>query len=163
MVTSFSCFWSITGRIFRGMDGMKIYAARVLSQNMVYLPSHHNPYLTVMTIEDIQAICAKQRGVTEDIKWEVHLCFNVGGKMFLMTSPDQVPCQASIKVADEDFDEITSKQGFMPAPYLARYKWVHIDDITRLSKKQWEAYIETAYRLVASRLPTKVRKQIGLV
>jgi len=115
-----------------------------------------------MTIEDIQSICRKFPGVTEDIKWEDHLCFNVGGKMFLITAPDAVPCTASIKVADEHFDEITAVEGFTPAPYLARYKWVWMDDIRRLSKKQWEAYIDTAYHLVASRLPAKVKKKIGL-
>jgi len=82
--------------------------------------------------------------------------------MFLITAPDAVPCSASIKVADENFDEISAREGFMPAPYLARYKWVWMDDIRRLSKKQWEAYIDTAYHLVASRLPLKTKKQLGL-
>lgn len=127
--------------------------------NAYYLRHGTHP---LMTIDDIQAICGKYRGVTEDIKWENHLCFNIGGKMFLITAPDSVPCSASIKVADEDFDEISSKQGFMPAPYLARYKWVFMDDIRRLSKKQWEAYIDTAYNLIASKLPAKLKKQIAL-
>ena len=99
--------------------------------------------------------------MTQDIKWDNHLCFNVGGKMFLITAPDEVPCSASIKVPEENFEEITGKKGFMPAPYLARYKWVWMDDIRRLSRKQWEEYIDHAYHLVASKLPSKVRKQIG--
>lgn len=115
-----------------------------------------------MTIEDIQEICEKYRGVTQDIKWEDHLCFMVGGKMFLITAPDAVPCSASIKVADESFDEIAAMEGLMPAPYLARYKWVWMDDISRLSRRQWESFIDTAYHVVASKLPSKVKKQIGL-
>jgi predicted DNA-binding protein (MmcQ/YjbR family) len=115
-----------------------------------------------MTIEDLQSMCKNYRGVTEDIKWEDHLCFNIGGKMFLVTAPDAVPCSASIKVADEDFDEISSREGFMPAPYMARYKWVHMDDIRRLSKKEWVQFIDTAYHLVAAKLPAKNRKQLGL-
>jgi predicted DNA-binding protein (MmcQ/YjbR family) len=115
-----------------------------------------------MTIEDIQKICRKYPGVTEDIKWQDHLCFNIGGKMFLITAPEVVPCSASIKVTDDTFDEISSKEGFMPAPYMARHKWVWMDDIRRLSKKQWEAYIDTSYYLVASKLPLKTKKQIGL-
>lgn len=115
-----------------------------------------------MTIEDIQKICSQYRGVTQDIKWEDHLCFNVGGKMFLITAPDAVPVSASIKVSGENFEEISARQGFMPAPYLARYKWVWMDDITRLSSKEWHAYIETAYHLVASKLPSRLRKEIGI-
>jgi predicted DNA-binding protein (MmcQ/YjbR family) len=81
--------------------------------------------------------------------------------MFLITSPDRVPVSASFKVANEEFEELSSREGFMPAPYLARYKWVHLDDVNRLSKKQWEYYAAESYRLIAERLPAKIRKKIG--
>ena len=116
----------------------------------------------IMTVEDIQDICKKYRGVTQDIKWEDHLCFSVGGKMFLITAPDDVPTSASIKVSEEAFEQLSDREGFMPAPYLARYKWIWMDDINRLSKKEWESYISMAYNLVASRLAGRVKKQIGL-
>lgn len=115
-----------------------------------------------MTIDAIQRICEKLPGVTEDIKWENHLCFNVGGKMFLITAPDEVPVSASIKVSEPDFDELAEKEGFMPAPYLARYKWIFVDDISRLSPKQWEKYITDAHQLIASKLPARVKKELGL-
>ncbi|MCD6065431.1 MAG: hypothetical protein K0S33_257 [Bacteroidetes bacterium] len=115
-----------------------------------------------MDISEIQKICKKHKGVTEDIKWENHLCFNIGGKMFLVTAPDHVPVSASFKVSDEAFDELSSKKGFMPAPYMARHKWVHLDDIKRVSKKQWEQYIAESYTLVASKLPAKLKKEIGI-
>ena len=115
-----------------------------------------------MTLEDIQAICRKLKGVTQDIKWENHVCFNVGGKMFLITAPDDIPVSASIKVSDQAFDELSEKEGFMPAPYLARYKWIRMDDIRRFSKKQWEVYIAEAHSLVAAKLSARTKKQLGL-
>ncbi len=115
-----------------------------------------------MTIEKIQAICKQLNGVTVDIKWNDHLCFNVGGKMFLVTSPDQVPPTASFKVTDEQFDELSAKEGFKPQPYMAKYKWINIDNISRLSKKEWEFYIGQSYKLVASKLPKKIKKEVGL-
>ncbi|MBA2613027.1 MAG: MmcQ/YjbR family DNA-binding protein [Bacteroidetes bacterium] len=115
-----------------------------------------------MTIEDLQTICKKLKGVTEDIKWDDHLCFNVGEKMFLVTSPDTIPHSATFKVKDEDFDEYCSKKGFKPAPYLAKHKWVYLDDIKRLSKKQWENAIKTSYELIGSKLPVKLKKEFGL-
>lgn len=115
-----------------------------------------------MTIEDIQSICNKYPGITQDVKWEDHLCFSVARKMFLITAPDATPCTASIRVADEDFEAIAAREGFMPAPYLARYKWVWMDDINRLSLKQWEEFIDNAFRIVASRLPAKTKRQMGL-
>lgn len=118
--------------------------------------------LATLTVEDIQAIVSKLKGVTEDIKWENHLCFNVGGKMFIVTAPDHVPVSASFKVSDEAFEELPQHEGFIPAPYLARYKWIFVDDINRLSKKQWERYIKEAHSLVAAKLPAKARGAIGL-
>ncbi|MDF2449012.1 MAG: hypothetical protein K0R26_1516 [Bacteroidota bacterium] len=114
-----------------------------------------------MTIEDLQSICKNLKGVTEDIKWGDHLCFNIGGKMFLVTTPDTVPHSASFKVSDNDFEELIQQPGFIPAPYLARYKWVHVDDINRISKKQWSYYAEESYHLIASKLSSTIRKQIG--
>jgi predicted DNA-binding protein (MmcQ/YjbR family) len=116
-----------------------------------------------MTIEDIQRICKQYKGVTEDIKWGDHLCFNIGDKMFLVTVPDQSPPSASIKVSDEDFETLPLKDGIIPAPYMARYKWVYLDDINRFSKNQWELYIKQAYQIVASTLPAKKQIQLGLV
>lgn len=141
-------------RNFRGIDFSLFY------RKYFFVPGAYSNIL--MTVEDIQSICRKHHGVTEDIKWEDHLCFSVGRKIFLITAPDRVPCSASVKVSEEAFDEISGMEGFMPAPYLARYKWVRMDDISRLSRKQWEEYIDTAYHLVASRLPLKVKRQIGL-
>ena len=115
-----------------------------------------------MTIEAIQSICKQLPGVTEDIKWEDHLCFNVGDKMFLVTAPDMVPPTASFKVSDEEFDEVSSREGFKPAPYLARHKWVYVDDINRLSKKEWSYFVQQAYTLVAAKLPAKIKKKLGI-
>jgi predicted DNA-binding protein (MmcQ/YjbR family) len=116
-----------------------------------------------MTIEEIQLICEKLPGVTQDIKWENHLCFNVGEKMFLVTAPDGVPPSASIKVSDEEFENLIFFEGIIPAPYMARHKWVHLDTINRFSKKQWQFYIPQAYYLVASKLSVKIQKNLGLL
>ena len=115
-----------------------------------------------MTIETLQSICLKLPGVTEDIKLGEHLCFNVSGKTFLFTGPDSVPPTASVKVPDDDFEETLQKDCFSPQAYIGRYKWVHIADISCLSVHDWEFYIEQSYRLIAEKLPAKVRKQIGV-
>ena len=114
----------------------------------------------MMHIDDLQNICKKFPGVKEDIKWENHLCFVVGEKMFLITSPDSVPVTASFKSSEEDFEELTQREGFRPAPYLGRAKWIHVDDIRRLTKKEWQLILEKAYKLIGSKLPAKIKKQI---
>jgi predicted DNA-binding protein (MmcQ/YjbR family) len=114
-----------------------------------------------MIIEEIQKICKSLPSVTEDIKWEHDLCFSIGGKMFVVIGLNESPITASFKVKDEEFEEISSREGFMPAPYLARYKWVHIIDINKLSKKDWLHYIQQSYNLIKSKLPKKILMQLA--
>ena len=115
-----------------------------------------------MNIEDIQKICNKFPAVTEDIKWENHLCFSVGEKIFLITSPDTIPVTASFKVSLDSFEELSEKEGFKPSPYLARYHWIFADDINRFNKKEWMQYLQQAYTLVAAKLPAKKKKLLKI-
>ena len=116
-----------------------------------------------MDIEEVQKICRKLPAVTEDIKWEHDLVFSVGKKMFFVLGLDQSPTTASFKVKDEEFDEMCNRPGFKPAPYVAKYKWVWIDDINKMKKAEWEKYLKQSYDLVKDKLPTKLKKQLGLV
>ena len=114
-----------------------------------------------MTIAEVRQICLSFPAVTEDIKWENHLCFNIGGKMFLVTAPDNVPVSASFKTSDEDFEVLPNRTGFIPAPYMARNKWIFVDDINRFSKKEWENYLRKSYDLILSKLSLKFQKEIS--
>ena len=115
-----------------------------------------------MDIENIRLMCKQLPGVTEDIKWGNDLVFSVGGKMFCVAGLEQSPTTASFKVTDEEFDEMSSRSGFKPAPYVAKYKWVWMDDINKLKKAEWKHYVKQSYDLVKEKLPAKVKKQLGL-
>jgi predicted DNA-binding protein (MmcQ/YjbR family) len=115
-----------------------------------------------MSIEGLQEICDQLPNVTQSIKLFNHLCFEVGGKGFLYTYPESVPTPAAFKVPDEEFEEIIAREGIRPHPYVARYKWVEVTDINVLNRKEWEHYIKQSYDLIASKLPKKTRKAIGL-
>ncbi len=116
-----------------------------------------------MTVEDIRNICLGFKGVTEDIKWENHLCFNIGDKMFVITGADEVPATASFKTTEEYFEILTVKKGIKPSAYLGRYHWVHVEDVKILSKKQWEKYLYISYELVAQKLPKATQKKLGIL
>ena len=115
-----------------------------------------------MDIEEVISICRSFPAVSEDIKWDNDLVFSVGGKMFCVIGLDQNPTSASFKVSDEDFDEMASRPGFKPAPYLAKSKWVWMDDINRLKKPEWEKNLQQSYELVKARLTKKTRIELGL-
>jgi predicted DNA-binding protein (MmcQ/YjbR family) len=114
-----------------------------------------------MTIAEVRDICLSFPAVTEDIKWENHLCFNIGGKMFLVTAPDNVPVSASFKTSLEDFELLPNRKGFIPAPYMAHNKWIFVDDINRLSKKEWESYLRKSYDLILSKLSQKFQREVA--
>jgi predicted DNA-binding protein (MmcQ/YjbR family) len=113
-----------------------------------------------MNIDDIKSICKKLPGTTEDIKWEHDLCFSVGGKMYCVTGLSEVPVGASFKVTDESFEEVSARPGFRPAHYVARYKWVTVEDVKKISKKELQQFISQSYELVKAKLPKKVRENI---
>ena len=68
----------------------------------------------------------------------------------------------SFKCDEEDFTELCERDGIIPAPYMARNKWVQVQKPSALSKSDWETYIKKSYRLVASKLPKKTQKELGL-
>lgn len=115
-----------------------------------------------MHLSEIRDYCLSLPGVTEDIKWEHHLCFSVGEKMFLITSPDEVPVNASFKVTEDEFAALCSRDGFRPASHLARYHWIGVNDISTLGTAEWKRFISQSYRLVAEKLPASLRAKLGI-
>lgn len=113
-----------------------------------------------MSIDDIKSVCEKLPGVTEDVKWGADLCFCVAKKMFCVTGLEQHPVSVSFKVTDEEFDEVSARKGFRPADYVARYKWVTVNDINTVPKKELEKFIRQSYELVKAKLPKKERDKL---
>lgn len=72
------------------------------------------------------------------------------------------PSKISFKVKDEEFDEMSCKDGLCPAPYMARAKWVLVTDVSRLTREEWEHFVKQSYNLVINKLPKKVLKEHNL-
>jgi predicted DNA-binding protein (MmcQ/YjbR family) len=115
-----------------------------------------------MSIEFLRKLCSRLPGTTEDIKWGNDLCFCVAGKMYCVTALDG-PFKTSFKSDDEDFVTLTERDHFIPAPYLARNKWVMAEKSSALTKKEWEFFIRKSYDLIAAKLPKKVQREIGFM
>ena len=115
-----------------------------------------------MDIEVLRNLCLSLPKVTEDVKWGSDLCFSIGGKMFCVTGTGS-EMMTSFKCDEEDFNALCERQGIIPAPYLARNKWVQVQKSFALSKTEWGQYIKKSYKLVAANLPKKMQKDIGLL
>ncbi|MDX2002267.1 MAG: MmcQ/YjbR family DNA-binding protein [Chitinophagales bacterium] len=113
-----------------------------------------------MDIEKLRQLCLELPFSTEDLKWGHDICFCIGEKMYCVTSAD-IPMSVSLKVSDEDFEALTEREGIVPAPYLARHKWVLVQGPQYLSETEWEHLVKQSYQLVKAKLPKKTRQQLG--
>ena len=108
----------------------------------------------------LESVCMALPGVTEDIKWGNDLCFSVGNKMFFVMSLNAYPVTASCKVPSDRFGEYLEMDGIKPAPYLARYHWIFMPDITSRDLTEWKTMIRQSYTLVKEKLPIRIKKSL---
>ena len=125
------------------------------------IPAEKVVYFRVMDIDQIRTFCTALPAVTEDVKWDNDLVFSVGGRMFCMIALDP-PFKCSFKVPDEAFEELSTREGFIPAPYMARAQWVQVTSPTRMHNREWEALLRQSYELVKAKLTKKARTELGL-
>lgn len=100
---------------------------------------------------------------TLSIQWGNDRVFKIAGKMFAVLGPHEDKASGlSFKASEESFRILTELPGIIPAPYLARAHWVWLDKPTRLPAKELKAYLTRAHAIVASGLPKKKQKELGL-
>lgn len=79
--------------------------------------------------------------------------------MFCVTGLEP-PSGVSLKVTDEEFGELIERNGIVPAPYMARNKWVLIEPEAKLHKGELERLIQQSYALVKAKLPKKTQREL---
>ena len=113
-----------------------------------------------MNIKKAMAVCRGLPGATEDIKRETNLVFSVGEKMFAVTGAEGSDRGISFKVDDDRFLELTDRPGIIPAPYLARARWVYIEDPKAISDTEAAQLLKRSYELVFAKLTKKLQREI---
>jgi len=113
-----------------------------------------------MNLNKAKAVCRSLPGATEDIKWETNLVFSVGEKMFAVTGADGSDRGISFKVDDDRFLELTDRPGIIPAPYLARAKWVYIENPKAIGDAEAAQLLKRSHELVFARLTKKLQREI---
>jgi predicted DNA-binding protein (MmcQ/YjbR family) len=117
-----------------------------------------------MTLTRLRDLCMTLPGVTEQIQWGKDLVFKVGGKMFCVTCTDLDPSHdviASFKCDDETFASLIEKEGIIPAPYLARAKWVGVRSFDALDDGEYKTLIPRAHAIVAATLTKKAQAALA--
>ena len=115
-----------------------------------------------MDLESIRTFCLSLPHATERVQWGNDLLFCIGDKMFAVASLDaKYSTKLSFKCTPEKFAELVESEGIIPAPYVARYHWVALEDWNALSQRELKELLKTAYQLVHDKLPKKVRAGLG--
>lgn len=105
-------------------------------------------------------VCLALPGATLDHPFDgQHDAYRVGGKMFCMVGSVG---GVSFKVSDIAYEVLTEAGRARPAPYLARAKWVNLEDPADWPDDDLADHLKTAHAVVAARLTRKARAELGL-
>jgi predicted DNA-binding protein (MmcQ/YjbR family) len=114
-----------------------------------------------MNIDQLRKLCLSLPGATEQIQWGDDLLFKVGGKMFAVTPLEPAKVWLSLKASPENFTDLTERPGVIPAPYLARAKWISLESQDALPDAEIAQLVRESYELVLGKLPRKIRESIA--
>ncbi|WP_420412378.1 MmcQ/YjbR family DNA-binding protein [Roseibium sp.] len=117
-----------------------------------------------MTRDEFDAYCKSLPATTNVVQWGNASVWKVGGKIFAICSGwgEGSHEKFSFKCSDLSYSLLIQQDGVIPAPYLARAKWVQREADTSMSDDDLKAYIEAAHKIIAAKLTKKLRKDLGL-
>jgi predicted DNA-binding protein (MmcQ/YjbR family) len=121
-----------------------------------------------MDAERARAFLLSLPHVAETLQWGENLVFRaadkaIGGKMFCVIDLGGArQGVVSFAAGPERFAELLERDGFRPAPYLARAFWVAADSWNVLRPKEWEDELRAAHTLIFARLPQRTRDVLAL-
>jgi predicted DNA-binding protein (MmcQ/YjbR family) len=114
-----------------------------------------------MNLAWLRAHCLSLPHTTEQIQWGSTLLFKIGGKMYAATDADNSEAGVSFKVSPEEFEELVERPGIIPAPYLARAKWVALEHEDAMPRAELKQRLTHSYELVKSGLTKKAQSQFA--
>lgn len=113
-----------------------------------------------MTPEGFDAACLALTATTKDQPFGPgeHV-YKIGGKMFAVLGESG---SCSFKVSDIAYEVLTGEGRAKPAPYLARAKWVRLDQVGDWPDAELRDQLVQAHALIAAKLTKKARAELGL-
>jgi predicted DNA-binding protein (MmcQ/YjbR family) len=114
-----------------------------------------------MKIDQLRKLCLAFPGATEQIQWRDDLLFKVSGKMFAVTPLEPSGLWLSLKTDPQEFADLIERPGIIPAPYLARAKWIAIETPDALPMMEVAALLRKSYELVVAKLPRAARQSLS--
>ena len=113
-----------------------------------------------MNLDSIRKYCLSLPHATEDIQWGNDLLFRISGKIFAGISLEP-PHSLSFKCTPEMFDELIELESIIPAPYMARNKWVMLERLDALKDSETKSLIKESYGMIFSKLTKRAQSDLG--
>lgn len=117
-----------------------------------------------MNRDEFNTYCGRLKASTNVVQWGNASVWKVGGKIFAICSiwGDETHQKISFKCSDLRYQILCELPGMVPAPYLARAKWVQVQAPGALSDDDIKSCIEDAHAIIARKLTKKLRTELGL-
>ncbi|HEY5381780.1 MAG TPA: MmcQ/YjbR family DNA-binding protein [Acidobacteriaceae bacterium] len=121
-----------------------------------------------MDAERARAFLLTLPHAAETMQWGANLVFwagdkAIGGKMFCLINLDaDGHAPISFAAGPERYAELLEREGFTPAPYLARAHWVAAASWSVLRPAEWQAELRAAHALIVAKLPRRTRDVLAL-
>ncbi len=113
--------------------------------------------MACMSIEWLQKFCLALPHTTQQVQWDDALVFKVGGKMYAVARLEPGDHWLSLKCSDEEFVELIERPGIVPAPYLARARWIALESEETMSRAELGQLLKRGHALIFSKLPKKTK------
>ena len=114
-----------------------------------------------MNIDWLRKTCLAFPSVTEQIQWGYDLVFKVGGRMFAVAPTEPARVCLSFKCSDESFAELTERPQIIPAPYMARAKWIALETPEAIDRRELAELLRSSYDLVFAKIPKRLQADLS--
>lgn len=117
-----------------------------------------------MTRTEFDTYCASLPAVTNVIQWGNASVWKVGGKIFAICSHwgEGEEQKISFKCSDLSYSILCEQDHIIPAPYLARAKWVQLEKTEAMPDEDIKTYIREAYGIIKAKLTRAKRRELGI-
>lgn len=118
-----------------------------------------------MTLDEYNRFCASLYAATHVVQWGGSHVWKVGGKVFAIGGwNDGEGLFVTFKCSEMSFDLLKDQPGLRPAPYLASrgMSWIQRMNDEGMDDEALKDYLAESHRLVAVKLPRRVKREIGL-
>ncbi|MEZ9232875.1 MmcQ/YjbR family DNA-binding protein [Vibrio amylolyticus] len=119
-----------------------------------------------MNHEEFNQFCQAFPATTHVVQWGNSDVWKIGGKVFAIGFQGKNNQPAfTFKTSGQNFSFLSDHEGYIPAPYFANrgMKWIQQIETNGSLDDELEYYLSESYRLVASGLSKRKRKELGIM